>query len=170
MPVGGAGVASRDHEIRAADAADLAAIVACVRAAYTGYVVRIGRPPAPMLADYAALIARGAVHVLPDPTTPALRGLIVLWPTDGAMFVENVAVHPRYQGHGLGRRLIAFAEGQARVAELPEVHLYTNEAMTENLAFYARLGFEETGRRLDDGYSRVFLRKILGQRRRIAQP
>ena len=35
--------------------------------------------------------------------------------------------------------------------------------MTENLAFYGRLGFEETGRRLDEGYKRVFLCKMLAR-------
>ena len=33
-------------------------------AAYVHYVERIGKPPGPMLDDYAALIAAGAVHVL----------------------------------------------------------------------------------------------------------
>ncbi len=149
------------HTLQTAAAAF--AVVACVRAAYTKYVVPIGREPAPMLADYPALIARGVVHVLREPVKADVRGLIVLLPTDRAMFVENVAVHPHYQGQGLGGRLMAFAEERARAADLPEVRLYTNEAMTENLAFYGLLGFEETARRLDDGYRRVFLHKILGQ-------
>ena len=33
--------------------------------------------------------------------------------------------------------------------------------MTENLRFYQKLGFEEEGRRGEDGYHRVFLRKGL---------
>ena len=156
-------MAGDEYQIRAANARDVSAVVACVRAAYATYVARMGREPAPMRADYPALIARGVVHVLHEPTTGDLRGLIVFWPMDGAMFVENVAVHPRYQGQGLGRRLMAFAEEQARAADLPEVRLYTNEAMTHNLAFYRRLGFEETGRGIDEGYRRVFLRKMLGQ-------
>jgi ribosomal protein S18 acetylase RimI-like enzyme len=77
------------------------------------------------------------------------------------MFIENVAVDPDYQGQGFGRRLMAFAEDQARAALLPEVRLYTNEAMTENLVFYAQLGFEETSRHIHEGYNRVFLRKTL---------
>jgi Zn-dependent protease with chaperone function len=44
---------------------------------------------------------------------------------------------------------------------LPEVRLYTNEKMHENLDVYAKLGFEETGRGLDGGYRRVFMRKRL---------
>jgi ribosomal protein S18 acetylase RimI-like enzyme len=150
-------------EIRLADETDLSAIVACVDAAYGKYVGRMGRKPAPMLADYRALIARRVVYVLTESTTRDLLGLIVLWPTDRAMFVENVAVHPRHQGEGLGSRLMSFAEEQATASDLPEVRLYTNQVMTENLAFYARLGFEETNRRVDQGYTRVFLRKIIGQ-------
>ena len=56
---------------------------------------------------------------------------------------------------------MTFAEGQAVAYGLPEVRLYTNEQMHENLAVYARLGFEETGRHLDGGYQRVFMRKRL---------
>jgi ribosomal protein S18 acetylase RimI-like enzyme len=112
-----------------------------------------------MLADYAALIERGVVHVLR--AAGEVIGVIVLWPTDGTMFVENIAVHPRYQGLGLGRRLMTFAEKQAKAVNLPEVTLYTNEAMTENLAFYARLGFKESDRRMDEGFRRVFLHKSL---------
>jgi ribosomal protein S18 acetylase RimI-like enzyme len=163
QPLGGARLASSEQDIEPADAADCAAVVACVRAAYTRYIARMGREPAPMLADYRALIARGVVHVVRQPVKADVRGLIVLWPTERAMFVENVAVHPHYQGQGLGGRLMAFAEERARAAGLREVRLYTNEAMTENLAFYGRLGFEETARRLDDGYRRVFLRKTLGR-------
>jgi len=33
--------------------------------------------------------------------------------------------------------------------------------MHENLAVYAKLGFEETGRGVDGGYRRVFMRKRL---------
>ena len=154
-------ITERDFRIRLADAADKAAIVSCVRAAYTKYIARMGAKPAPLLADYAELIGRGVVHVLVEPASREVRGVIVLWPSDGAMYVDNVAVDPHYQGQGFGRRLLAFAEEQARAAALPAVQLYTNEAMTENLAFYARLGFEEYGRRVDEGYRRVFLRKRL---------
>ncbi len=39
--------------------------------------------------------------------------------------------------------------------------LYTNQRMTENLAWYQRLGYEATRRQIRDGYGRVFLRKRL---------
>jgi hypothetical protein len=37
----------------------------------------------------------------------------------------------------LGTRLLALAEDRARSLHLPEIRLYTNAAMTENLAYYS---------------------------------
>jgi ribosomal protein S18 acetylase RimI-like enzyme len=145
--------------IRQAQEEDQEAVVACVRAAYSRYIARIGKEPAPMLADYEALIAHGNVYVIPDEAE--VRGVLVMMAQGKSMFVENVAVHPRWQGQGLGRALMAFVEERAREERLDEVRLYTNELMTENLRFYHRLGFEEEGRHVEDGYRRVFLRKVL---------
>ena len=88
-------------------------------------------------------------------------GVLVMRPAEDHLFVDNVGVAPGHQGRGLGRELVAFAEARARRDGLPEVRLYTNEKMHENLTVYARLGFEETGRRLDGVYHRVFMRKRL---------
>ena len=49
--------------IRAAAPEDLDAIRRIARAAYAPYVPRIGREPAPMVADFAAAIAAGQVWV-----------------------------------------------------------------------------------------------------------
>jgi GNAT superfamily N-acetyltransferase len=145
--------------IRQALPEDAAAVTACVRAAYAVYVDRIGREPAPMAADYTALIAAAAVWVAAD--GGAVSGVLVLHEQPPAMLVENVAVLPERQGHGLGRELLEFAEGRARRAGLAELVLYTNERMTENLSFYPALGYVETGRGMQDGFARVFYRKTL---------
>jgi hypothetical protein len=50
--------------IRRARSADRAAVEAIVAAAYSPYIELIGKPPGPMLDDYGALIAQGAVSVL----------------------------------------------------------------------------------------------------------
>ena len=134
----------------------------CVRAAYSKYMGRIGREPAPMLADYAALIEGGVVYVLVDGNVVA--GVLVVKPVGDAAFVENVAVHPSHQGLGLGREMMRFVEEFARERGLREVSLYTNELMTENIAFYERMGFREISRRLDDGYRRVFMSKELPEK------
>jgi ribosomal protein S18 acetylase RimI-like enzyme len=81
-------------------------------------------------------------------------------PGQGAMFIENVAVQPE-QRRELGRRLLTFAEDQAKALGLQELQLYTHELMTENIAYYRRLGCEEVDRRLDHGFRRVFIKKRL---------
>ena len=130
---------------------------ALVRRAYALYVPRMGQEPAPMLADYGALIEAGELKLLEEAGRPV--GLIVLRPKEDALFVENIAVDPQAQGKGYGRALLAFAANEARRLGLAAIRLYTNAAMTENLAYYPRLGFRETGRREEDGYSRVFFEK-----------
>lgn len=152
-------MASGEMTIWLATQDDIAQIVRLVNAAYAKYLDRMEKPPAPMLADYATLIASGGVYVLISGAE--IAGLLVIEMQDQALLIENVAVDPAFQGQGLGWRLMAFAEQQACEHGLREVRLYTNEVMVENLAFYRRLGFVEVERRVDDGYRRVFLRKSL---------
>jgi GNAT superfamily N-acetyltransferase len=95
---------------------DASAVAACVRAAYAHYVERIGREPAPMTADFPALIAAGEVWVIR--AGEGVAGVLVLRPQPPALLVENVAVVPDRQGHGLGRALMAFAEEHARAEGL----------------------------------------------------
>lgn len=138
---------------------DAPAVAECVRAAYARYVERIGREPAPMSADYEALIEAGEVWVVR--AGDGIAGVLVLRPQPPALLLENVAVAPGRQGEGLGRALMAFAEDRARAEGLAEVVLYTNERMTENLRFYPALGYVETGRATQDGFARVFYRKAV---------
>jgi ribosomal protein S18 acetylase RimI-like enzyme len=146
--------------IRCARPADRAAIERIVRAAYGLYVERIGKPPGPMLDDYTALISDGRVSVLEE-ADRTMAAIIVLLPEPDHLQLDNIAVRPDRQGQGLGRRLIAFAEEQARRLGHSEVRLYTHEKMTENIALYTRLGFVETGRGQKAGYDRVFMTKRL---------
>jgi GNAT superfamily N-acetyltransferase len=146
--------------IRCARPADRAAIERIVRAAYGIYVERIGKPPGPMLDDYTALISDGRVSVLEE-ADRTMAAIIVLLPEPDHLLLDNIAVRPDRQGQGLGRRLIAFAEEQARRLGHSEVRLYTHEKMTENIALYTRLGFVETGRGQKAGYDRVFMTKRL---------
>ena len=135
-----------------------AAVEAIVHAAYTVYVDRIGKPPGPMLDDYARLIADGSVSVLED-ADGTVAAIIVLVPKPDHLLLDNIAVRPDRQGRGLGRRLIAFAENEARRLGYTELRLYTHEKMIENISLYKRLGFVETGRGHQAGYDRVFMRK-----------
>jgi ribosomal protein S18 acetylase RimI-like enzyme len=143
--------------IRRATEADLPAIKEIITAAYSVYLTRMDRLPAPMLRDYSSAVRNGTVWVAGAP----VAGLISLIPADGSLLIENVAVRPAAQGTGLGRALMDFAEQRARQLRLPQLVLYTNEVMTENQAIYAHLGYRETARRSEDGYQRVFMQKEL---------
>jgi ribosomal protein S18 acetylase RimI-like enzyme len=80
---------------------------------------------------------------------------------DDALLIENVAVHPKAQGTGLGRRLMDFAEEEGRRGGFGLLRLYTDEIMTENVALHEHLGYREVDRRLEDGYRRVLMEKLL---------
>ncbi len=148
---------SQTSSIRAATAADVAAIEAVVDAAYRPYVAVIGKPPGPMLDDYGALVAAGRVQVADR--DGAVVGVLVLLPEPDHLLLDNVAVLSAAQGLGVGRALVAHAEAEARRAGLPELRLYTHVLMTRNIALYQRLGFVETHRAEQAGYSRVFMAK-----------
>jgi ribosomal protein S18 acetylase RimI-like enzyme len=142
--------------VRRAEPAEAPLLGEIVERAYAAYVERMGRRPAPMDDDYAAKARRGEVFVADD---GAVAGLIVLVEQPDHLLVENVAVDPSRQGAGVGRELLAYAERHAAARGLPELRLYTNEAMTENLSFYPGLGYRETGRRVEDGFRRVYYSK-----------
>lgn len=144
---------------RPATPADVPVLERLATAAYEHYVPRIGRPPAPMTADYAAAVATGWTWVAEDDGTPV--GLLVLVPARDHMLLENVAVDPTAQGRGVGGALLALAEEQSRAAGFTEVRLYTNEAMTENLTYYPRRGYVETARVEEAGFRRVYFTKLL---------
>jgi ribosomal protein S18 acetylase RimI-like enzyme len=146
--------------IRPAAHTDLPVVQEIVRAAYTHYIARIGREPGPMLDDYGALIDAGRVYVAER--NDAVQGILVLIPQNDAMLLDNVAVAPAAQGSGLGRAMLAFAEQAAIEAGYDSIKLYTNEAMTENIALYTRLGYAETHRVVEAGLRRVYMRKPLG--------
>lgn len=145
--------------IRKAHAEEADAVREVVRAAYQHYVPVIGREPAPMLDDYAALIAANQVWVLED--TRGLAGVLVLQDGPDCFLLENIAVRPDRQGLGFGRRLLDLAEAEARRCGWGAVTLYTNALMVQNIAIYAGRGYVETGRRTEKGFQRVYMEKRL---------
>jgi ribosomal protein S18 acetylase RimI-like enzyme len=147
--------------IRLALPEDLEPVRAIARAAYARYVPRIGREPAPIVADFGAAQVAGQLWVAGD----SVAGFVVAYPRGDHWHLENVAVDPGAQGRGLGRALIAYVEEPARSAGAKAVELCTNARMTENRALYPRLGYVETGTGVEDGFARIFYRKELNPRR-----
>lgn len=120
--------------------------------------------------EFASLLAQSAVFghraVRPAPgplahpfqvfgapairATPDARGFVLLREAAGEAEVLTIAVHPAWQGRGVGRLLMdaALRELYARRAEA--LFLEVDEGNAPALALYRRLGFAQVGRR--EGY------------------
>ncbi|PPC76695.1 GNAT family N-acetyltransferase [Pokkaliibacter plantistimulans] len=149
--------------IRPAILADEPFVTLIVEQAYGHYIERIGRKPAPMTDNYIDYITAGQVWVLAQEQEQEqqLAGVIVLRSEPDHLLVSNVAVATAFQGQGMGRRLLDFADEHARQQGLTELRLYTNELMHENLLIYPKLGWQEYKRAEQDGFRRVYMRKYL---------
>lgn len=147
--------------IRQASQADSETVQAIAEAAYGPYIPLIGKRPAPLQSDYAAQIAEGIVYVHLS-GEGSVDGFVVTYPRDDHMMLENVAVDPAAQGSGAGSALLTFCEDEARRRGLAAVELYTNAKMTGNLGYYARRGYSETRRGIEEGFDRVQFRKEVG--------
>ena len=145
--------------IRPANLADLPAIERIVSDAYRVYIERIGKPPGPMLDDYAEHVRNHAAWV--TEISDQVIGLLILIDQTDDLLLDNIAVDPSHHGRGIGRALLDFAEQEAVRRGYSEITLYTHEKMSENLAMYPALGWVETARREQNGYQRVFFRKSL---------
>jgi N-acetylglutamate synthase-like GNAT family acetyltransferase len=144
--------------LRSARIKDLDRLEKIVRAAFAPYAEIIGKRPAPMDAEYATAIRAGRV-ILAEKAE--ITGVAVLEIRGREIWLDTLAVLPGVQGSGTGTRLVAAAEDWARQNGARELKLYTNAAMTRNLTYYPRLGFEETHRAKMDGFDRVFFTKKL---------
>lgn len=141
---------------------DAPVIKSMIDAAYSKYIDRIGKQPAPMAVDHLEVIQTHDVFLLRDFEDNAV-GSITLKPDSQSksIFIDNIVAHPAAQGHGYGRVLMNFAENLARSQDCLALELYTNVNMYENLALYVKMGFVETERRIEDGFERVYFRKTL---------
>jgi N-acetylglutamate synthase-like GNAT family acetyltransferase len=146
--------------LRRATDADVPRITELVLAAYRDYEPLIGRTPLPMLVHYEDAVREHEVWVLE--LDGALVGLLELDARTDQLWVENVAVAPRWQGRGLGRQLLRHAEAEARRHGLDQLGLLTNERYVANIAMYTRYGYVETQRVPHQGTDLVFFSKRLG--------
>jgi N-acetylglutamate synthase-like GNAT family acetyltransferase len=145
--------------LRRASDADARAIAELVADAYRHYEPLIGRTPLPMLVHYEDAVRKHDIWVLEVDGMPA--GIIELERRTDHLWIENVAVSPRWQGRGFGRLLLGHAETEARRQGLEELGLLTNERYLDNIAMYTRYGYRETDRVPHQGTDLVYFRKRL---------
>ena len=80
---------------------------------------------------------RGVVKFYPDADSSKLGH----WPP-GAAAMRILAVHPKYRGQGLGRRLVQECLDRARSLKIPKIYLYTGSFMKAARRLYERFGFQ----------------------------
>jgi len=146
--------------LRSAMEKDVAAVTACVHNAFSHYVERIGRKPGPMLMDYEQEICEHQVFVVEE--SGQIVGVLVLCVKDEGFLLDVIAVEPHWQGRGVGRYLLKFADAEAHRQGYKSIYLYTHEKMIENQILYTKIGYVEYDRRLEHGLARVYMRKLLG--------
>ena len=145
-------------ELRRATPADAGAIRRVVHAAYVDYTPLLGRTPFPMLTDFDAAIREHEVWVLVG-ADGSVAAVLELIDEPDRLWIDNVAVDPARQGRGLGRRLLQFADDEARRRGRPELGLLTNERYLANIAMYERYGYVETHREPRQGTDLIHFRK-----------
>jgi N-acetylglutamate synthase-like GNAT family acetyltransferase len=145
--------------LRRAGDTDVRPITELVADAYRHYEPLIGRTPLPMLIHYEDAVREHEIWVLE--ADGVLVGILELEPRADHLWIENVAVSPRWQGRGFGRRLLQHAEAEARRQGLDELGLLTNERYVDNIAMYTRYGYREHDRVPHQGTDLVYFRKRL---------
>ena len=129
-------------------------------AAYSPYLERMdGLRPGPMDTDYLAAVADTEAWVAE--AGGAVVGFVLLVAEPDGMLLDNVAVLPSHHGQGIGRALLALAEGRAIAAGHERIRLFTHVTMVENQRLYEAYGYTETHRAGDGGLVRVFYEKRL---------
>ena len=144
--------------IRHAVPNDVPAIRKIAERAYAVYVGRLGKKPAPMIADFEAHIGRDWTIVFEN---KAVQGYAILLERDSSHLLDNIAVDTSAQRQGIGRALIDYIEKFLIEANQEFYDLYTNIVMTENVLWYQKLGFVELKRVEEKGFKRIYMRKDL---------
>ena len=139
---------------------DAPILVRLAHEAYRHYIARIGRPPAPMLADFTRHISGDAVFIA---TNDVICGYVVLCHDQACWRLDIIAVAPSSQGQGIGTALIRHSEVFMAKAGAVSYQLYTNELMYENIDWYRNSGFREIARREEHGFKRVYFEKKIHQ-------
>jgi GNAT superfamily N-acetyltransferase len=112
-----------------------------------------GKRLPPMDVDYSLEIEEFPCWVA-EHKGKIVGGLIMMFDDEHAS-IANIAVHPDFQGQGLGGELMRFAESIAKKMNFSELRLATHVLLTENISLYLHLGWIEIDR--DD--VRVYFKK-----------
>jgi [ribosomal protein S18]-alanine N-acetyltransferase len=114
-----------------------------------------------------------SLRIVQDPTREVyvarddggLAGFLILCLTGAFVgYIQTVLVQPDRRGHGIGSRLLEFAE-QRIMRESPNVFMCVSSFNDAARRLYERLGYKVVGELTDyivEGYSEILLRKTRG--------
>jgi predicted N-acetyltransferase YhbS len=140
--------------LRAATAADAAAVATTIAAAFEQYRGKLV-PESGALAETAANIARefaqGAGAFVAERDGLAI-GCVMTKPMDGDLYFGRLAVTPAARGLGLAGRLIAAVEDDARRRGFSGIRLGVRIALPANQALFQALGYREIAREAHPGF------------------
>ena len=143
--------------IRLAKVSDFAAIAACEALAFDVRAPGAAKSDSDSHGVLASQIRAGAIHLIAD--AARVLGYISCTLNSDHLFINTVAVFPRYHRKGLGSRLLNFAENKASQLGLQHVSLFTDGKINGNLLFYRHRGYSETDRCEERNFCRVYFSK-----------
>lgn len=142
--------------IRKADLADADALQKCMHSAYIKYSDRIDtKALPPMTVNYKNEISSFPVWVV-EFNNQIIAGLVLVFEDEYAS-LANIAINPDFQGKGLGKFLLNFAEQEASNNGYSEIQLATHILFTENVLFYTKQGWTL----VDQDETKVYMKKRL---------
>jgi len=142
------------REARDGDGAALIALIERCWADYPGCVVDVDGELSELRAIASHFAALGGRFWVAEADAGALVGSVGIAPTTtaGAVELHKLYVDPGCRRRGLGARLVALAEGEARAWGATTVTLWTDTRFTAAHGLYEALGYVRRpgSRRLDD--------------------
>ncbi len=154
MMATGRGPTSEEFAFRLARVEDAPAVVSVIHRAFAQYDGELAPPSGAMGETPATVTARlGDERCVVALDGTSLIGCVFYEVRDKEVYFSRLAVLPDYRGRGLARRLIAEVEAAARAARIAAVTLGVRIALTDNIAFFAALGYREISRHAHSGFS-----------------
>ena len=152
--------------LRAATAADAAAIAATIAASFEQYRGKLE----PELGAFretadgiAAELARESGAILAE-RNGRILGCVMVKLIDDDLYFGRLSVVPEVRGEGIARRLVEAVEDEARRRELAGVRLGVRIVLVENQQLFSSMGYVETSREAHEGFDHptsINMRKAL---------
>ncbi len=152
--------------LRAATAADAAAIAATIAASFEQYRGKL-EPESGAFREtaegIAAELARESGAIVAE-RNGRMIGCVMVKLEEDDLYFGRLAVVPEARGEGIARRLVEAVEDEARRRELAGVRLGVRIVLVENQQLFSSMGYVETSREAHEGFDHptsINMRKAL---------